>query len=70
MILQKGGGFVLNVRCRKILADLLNAPYPIPTEILMEKYDVSERSIKYDIGKLRACAGCHARISGTARILL
>ena len=54
MILQKGGGFVLNVRCRKILADLLNAPYPIPTEILMEKYDVSERSIKYDIGKLRA----------------
>ena len=31
MILQKGGGFVLNVRCRKILADLLNAPYPIPT---------------------------------------
>ena len=50
---KRGGDIVLSIRCQKVLVDLLNASYPISVKCLMEKYGVSERSIKYDIEKLR-----------------
>lgn len=45
---------MLTVRCCKILKDLLTASYPISKKALMEKYHVSDRSIKYDINNLRS----------------
>ena len=44
---------MLTVRCCKIMNDLLTASYPISKKALMEKYHVSDRSIKYDINNLR-----------------
>lgn len=45
---------MLTIRCCKILSDLLIASSPVDKHVFMDKYNVSERSIKYDINKLRS----------------
>ncbi|WP_196601026.1 BglG family transcription antiterminator [Pectinatus frisingensis] len=45
---------MLTIRCCKILSDLLMASSPVDKHVFMDKYNVSERSIKYDINRLRS----------------